>query len=88
MSPAPALRRGLFYVCPWVKVPPKNFFVQPGEKISISIDNRREKCYACFRYESTECKRAGSYSNGEPHKSCMRLGHTNGRAPITQYKEI
>ena len=36
---------------------------------------------------STECKRAGSYSDSEPHKSCMHLGHTNGRVPITQYKE-
>ena len=66
----------------------QKFFVQPGEKFSNSIDIGREKCYACYRYESTECKRAGSHLNGDPHKSCMRLGHTNGRAPITQYKEI
>ena len=41
-----------------------------------------------IRYLSTECKRAESHPNGDPHKSCMYPGHSNGRVPITQYKEI
>ena len=40
-----------------------------------------------YRYVSTDISHAVSHSNGRPHKSCMRLSHSNGRAPTTKYKE-
>lgn len=58
------------------RIPRKHLTFDPGNDILMSVQ----------MYRITT--RAVRYSNGKPHKSCMRLSHSDGRAPTTQYKEI